>query len=179
MFGRSLGINPDTLEKKINKNRDFALQRNVNEDKIPDLQGIQMELDLPEKFLYWVQEGRRSYPQGELAAHVVGLTQRDAFGDNVGLSGAEATFNTEISGQMVDIDALEKSEGERLTPEEAQVRAAGNDVYLTIHDAIQQYTQSALKSQIEKFQAKGGGLRGDGSGGRAQFWRWRPIPIST
>ncbi|HBF34247.1 TPA: hypothetical protein DDW35_06755, partial [Candidatus Sumerlaeota bacterium] len=156
LFGRTLGINPQTLQTKMEKNRDFVLKRNIDDEKITNLRDICMELDvkaaiLP-KLLYQIKEARRDYPQGELAAHVVGLTQRDAHGDNIGLSGAEATYNADIAGQMVDMDEGE----ERLTPEEAQQKAAGNDVHLTIHDAIQEYTQSALKSQVEKFQAKSG-----------------------
>ena len=68
----------------------------------------------------------RIYPQGREAAHIIGAVDRD----NNGIAG------------------IEKSQNEKL--------ASGENIYLSIDAGLQTILRSALKSQIETFEALGG-----------------------
>ncbi len=68
----------------------------------------------------------RIYPQGKEAAHIIGAVDRD----NNGIAG------------------IEKSQNEIL--------ASGEDIYLSIDAGLQTILRTALRSQINKFEALGG-----------------------
>jgi cell division protein FtsI (penicillin-binding protein 3) len=153
-----LSMPSENVNKLMAQEGEPVLKRKLEETEVLQLIGIREEFDLPRPALYFVKEGKRFYPQGELASHVVGFTRSDDFGDNIGVEGAEAGFNQEIAGsygkEKVEVNVV----GQILSPieEDSYLRAAGNDVYLTIHEGIQHYTETALKKQVELYQARGG-----------------------
>lgn len=147
-----------TIKGRLGRRPDFYLARKISQEMALELVSLREEYKLPSPAIYFVDEGKREYPGGELAAHVLGYTTSDEYGDNVGLAGAEMAFGNELSGapgrDQVEVTVL----GTPLSPvaEDALTSAAGHHVYLTINDAVQQYAEQALASQVEKYNAKGG-----------------------
>jgi cell division protein FtsI (penicillin-binding protein 3) len=144
--------------ERLDRQGDSVLQRRLPEEKVNELIAIREEFRLPSVALYFVREGKRVYPKGKLAAHLVGYTKPDDFGDNIGMAGAEYAFNKEISGSFGKDRVEATVTGLTLTPldEEIFLNATGGDVYLTIHDAIQEHAEQALAKQVNDFSAQGG-----------------------
>ena len=121
----------------------------------------------------WVEErSARAYPYGSLAAHVVGYTgtiskeqlEKSAestdegsvvyeTGDTVGQAGVEFQYESVLQGirgeQNVHVDA----NGTVLEYSSSVEPQSGSDVILTIDATLQQATEDALASTIEKVQA--------------------------
>ncbi|HEX2768297.1 MAG TPA: penicillin-binding protein, partial [Geobacteraceae bacterium] len=84
-----LGMSRETLERKLNSNRNFAwLQRRMPPDLVQKIK----ELDLDG--IGFVKETKRFYPNGEVAGHVIGFTGLDPDG----LEGVELKYNSTILG---------------------------------------------------------------------------------
>ncbi len=109
--------------------------------------------------LYWTpvraeKRVTRLYPEGNMAASVLGFVGRD----HVGLAGLEADFNAELMGRhgtlLYERDSVGRAIplGERrLTPPHP-----GSDVVLTIDRFIQRAAEVELDRAIAKHQASGG-----------------------
>lgn len=115
-----------------------------------DLQGVRLEA-----------EAVRNYPNGDLAAHVLGYTgeltdeqlksrQEEGYrlGDVVGQMGAEAAFESQLrgewGGQQVEVD----SAGRVLRILGEKPAKSGNDVQLTIDLELQKVAEAALGDRI-------------------------------
>src|ERR1041385_2929272 len=98
-------------------------------------------------------EPKRYYPNGSLAAHVLGYVGLD--GD--GLGGLERSFNEKISGEpgklFIEKDATGK-------PYESYEIASkpGNSVVLTIDQSIQFQAEQALSEAVQNSRAKSGSV---------------------
>jgi len=108
----------------------------------------------------------RQYPQGALAAHVLGYTGEasDAelnaegstlvSGDIVGKAGAEAQFESVLQGdrgrRVLEVDATGKAH--RVIQDIAPVQ--GRDIKLTIDSRIQRVTEKALQQAIKDAHAQ-------------------------
>lgn len=134
------------LEKLSNRDSGFEyLARKVD----PEVADAVVALNIPS--LGILSEEQRIYPQGHLAAQVIGF----AGTDNVGLAGMELQMNGFLEGtggrQRVVTDAA-GNQIEMLSLEEGE---RGQDVYLTIDDPIQYETEKVLSETIDKTGAKG------------------------
>jgi penicillin-binding protein 2 len=103
----------------------------------------------------------RKYPQGTLAAHVLGYagevsqTELEAadspyqYGDIVGKAGAEKSFEKVLQGdrgrQLIEVDAMGRAR--RVVSESDPV--AGRDVVLTIDSKVQAVTEKALAQAMD------------------------------
>lgn len=146
------------VEQKVNEKRDSILQRKLPPELEAELRSLREELDIPSHALYFVREGTRLYPKGDLGSQILGFTKPDDFGDNIGLAGVEAQYNKDMAGAYFKDKVLVDVRQQDLSPREDEVllKATGNDVYLTINSAIQEYAQAALNEHVAKFEAKGG-----------------------
>lgn len=96
----------------------------------------------------------RVYPNGPLAASVLGFTDTEG----IGLEGLEAFFNEQLKG----VDGYIKTErtrrgGELRRFREVQVPPQhGRDVYLTLDARLQWIVEEELAATVKKFQAHGG-----------------------
>ncbi len=94
----------------------------------------------------------RSYPEGELAAHVVGFANREG----VGSEGLEARFDSYLrskAGRRVSrTDRKRNMIGFRTL--EFEPPSGGDDVYLTIDSALQYSLEQELDRAIEKNNAR-------------------------
>lgn len=101
-----------------------------------------------------VRTSRRVYPEGNLAASLIGFIGRD----NVGLTGLEADYDRDLSGAAGSLSYERDGLGnkialgysERVPPE------PGADVILTIDRYMQRMAERELDATIEKHEANGG-----------------------
>lgn len=113
------------------------------------------------KGVYLEAEAVRNYPNGDLAAHVLGYTgeltdeqlearQSDGYrlGDVVGQMGAEAAFESQLrgtwGGQQVEVD----SAGRVIRILGSKPAKSGNDVQLTLDLELQRAAEAALGNRI-------------------------------
>src|ERR1051325_897186 len=96
-------------------------------------------------------EPKRFYPNGSLAAHVLGYVGLDG----QGLGGVEQSFNEKISGEAGQLYLEKDANGK---PYESYEIAAkpGQTVVLTIDQSIQYIAEQALQGAVQRTHAKSG-----------------------
>ena len=107
--------------------------------------------------LDFTQEPRRYYPQGSLAAQVLGFTKKYAEPD-IGLTGQEGlelAFDTYLTGQTGTIEMDTDVSGRELpfTGERYIPPVDGSDVVLTIDSVIQHFTEKAAADAMDRYKA--------------------------
>lgn len=146
LLGPAVGLDADELAGKLQSSRSFQwVKRRVGDGiaarvKALDLRGI-----------YLQKEMKRFYPQGQMAADVMGFVGLD----NQGLAGIEYGLNTKIAGApstvMIDEDARR-----RTFHSTGSVGPGGDDVVLTLDSSIQFIAESALAEAVANHHAQGG-----------------------
>ncbi len=104
--------------------------------------------------VYFLEEHRRSYPRGMLAANVIGYVGVDG----EGLAGIEHSFDSFVRGRAGKVTVLRDARrGAYLVGAEGANRPAdGQDVVLTIDSVIQFITERALARAVDTNRAAGG-----------------------
>jgi cell division protein FtsI (penicillin-binding protein 3) len=130
---------------KASNKKSILLDRKLDEDHANQIR------DLKQKSLYLVKEPKRFYPNGSLAAHILGFVGLD----NAGLAGVEQQFNQRIKGEggklFVETDGGKKraSYSSFETPSKP-----GESIVLTIDQLIQFRTEQALQAAMDRTHAK-------------------------
>jgi cell division protein FtsI (penicillin-binding protein 3) len=106
--------------------------------------------------IYFLDEHRRSYPRGMLAANVVGYVGLDG----QGLGGIEHSFDAFVRGKAGKVTLLRDARrGMYLVGGEGANRPVdGNDVVLTIDSIVQFIAERSLQKAIDKYHALGGSV---------------------
>ncbi|QDU80856.1 Peptidoglycan D,D-transpeptidase FtsI [Polystyrenella longa] len=109
-------------------------------------------LGLPEGCWGFRNEYFRSYPQGELAAHLLGL--RDI--DGHGRGGIEEAFDEVIQGQPGSQTFFRDARGRIFLPEDSEFIAPqpGRSIVLTLDMVIQFHVEQELNKLVEEWQPK-------------------------
>lgn len=145
-----LNIKVATIKKKIKANqaREFIyLKRRVT----PELANKVTQLEISGVALQ--REYKRYYPTGEVAAHVVGFTNVD----DEGQEGLELAHNNVLTGVPGLKRMVRDSRGNYVGGgEQLKVTKAGQNISLSIDLRLQYLTHQALKSTVNKFQARSG-----------------------
>lgn len=104
--------------------------------------------------IYYLDEHRRSYPRGVLAANVVGYVGLDG----EGLGGIEHSFDAQVRGRAGRVTLLRDARrGMYLVGGEGPNRPIdGNDVFLTIDSVVQFIAERALSRAVEQYRAADG-----------------------
>lgn len=103
------------------------------------------------------EQDRRVYPEGSLAAQVLGYVN----GDGQGQYGIEQFLNTDLSGKpgllkaVTDVHGIPLSVGNNNVQDPAQ---NGKNIVLTIDRNIQSYVEQALAKGLDKVHAKHGSV---------------------
>lgn len=136
-LGQILGLEPDGIEAKLTSGRSFEwLKRKIDEDTAAAVR----QASLPGIGL--TTETKRSYPNHELACHVLGFVGID----NQGLEGLEAMRDSVLRGTDGHILAQYDSHGQEIAGS-AQTYAepkAGDGLQLTIDENIQYFCEREL-----------------------------------
>ncbi|MGC8740113.1 MAG: penicillin-binding transpeptidase domain-containing protein [Candidatus Sumerlaeaceae bacterium] len=162
-LARELGMDFDTIYRRLTHTRgdQIIVRRATREqmDRVMVLAQMYREKYKGDKkkppavarnAFYIQEENKRSYPFGELAAHIIGYTMLDDTGDNTGVAGAEGSYNEQLRGKFGVDRALRTATGMPLEPLDPAVLAStyGNSVVLTIDRDIQDVTEKALRKQV-------------------------------
>jgi len=98
----------------------------------------------------------RAYPNGSLAAQVLGFTNFE----NVGSYGVEGEYNNYLSGEPGKMIAEQDPAGNWIPVAQRQVipPKPGADVQLTIDATVQYYAEEVLQKTVKEQKAKGGSI---------------------
>jgi cell division protein FtsI (penicillin-binding protein 3) len=104
--------------------------------------------------LAFTPESKRFYPSGTLAAPVLGFVGTD----NTGLGGLESGYDKTMEGTAGEVQVERDPQGNDIPGGEHQVKPAlrGQDLVLTIDEALQWNTEQALVQGVAAAHAKGG-----------------------
>lgn len=100
-----------------------------------------------------LDEPKRTYPAGPLAAQVVGF----AGIDNEGLSGLERQYDTLLAGLPGRMIAQQAPQGLEISsaPRIGEPPVAGTDLVLTLDSEVQATTERLLAEGVNEYRAKG------------------------
>ncbi len=100
--------------------------------------------------IYLTEEGKRTYPYGNMAAQVLGVTG----GEGQGLSGVELAFNNELKGKRGALQFVSNARGEEIpgTNDEYVAPTPGLNVELTIDRQIQQFVEREIQNVVAKYK---------------------------
>ncbi|MEO6260065.1 MAG: penicillin-binding transpeptidase domain-containing protein [Thermoanaerobaculia bacterium] len=147
----ALNMSVDTLEQKLAAGGGFVwIARQVSLEATSAIR----KLRLPG--IYYLDEHRRSYPRGELAANVIGYVGLDG----EGLAGVEHSFDSHVRGRAGRVTLLRDArKGMYLVGGEGANRAVdGSDVVLTIDSVVQFIAERALTDAVTRYHAAGGSV---------------------
>ncbi|MDT5157829.1 MAG: hypothetical protein QOH51_2186 [Acidobacteriota bacterium] len=137
------GLAARLKEAKAARRGFIWLARRVEEEQSRAVQGLKI------KGVYSVEEQKRHYPNGALAAHVLGFVGLDARG----LAGVEQVYDAALTGEpgrlVVDADAKRhgfESEGSNSRD--------GQTIVLTIDQNVQYIVERELAAVVERTHAK-------------------------
>ncbi len=146
-LARILDMKYEVVLQKITKKTNFEyIKRKVDPEIVKEIK----KLDLPG--IDVVEEKQRAYPKHRLASHILGFVGTD----NIGLDGLEMKLNHELAGIPGRI-ITEKDAAGREIPQalhEHEPAVPGNNVWLTIDEAIQYFSERELDDLIAKYKPK-------------------------
>ncbi|HLL77330.1 MAG TPA: penicillin-binding protein [Pyrinomonadaceae bacterium] len=101
--------------------------------------------------VHTIKEPKRYYPNGALAAHVLGFVGLD----DKGLGGVEGFYNASLDGERGQIAVTRDARRHAFDSSEIEARE-GESVVLTIDRNIQHVTERTLAAAVEQARAKSG-----------------------
>lgn len=124
----------------------------------PNERKIIEEKNIP--YIGFEEEPKRYYPEGTLAAHILGFVGSDEKGNKVGYYGIEGRLNEDLSGRMGKIIEETDAGGtpiligkyKKVDP------IQGRDLYLTIQRPIQYIAEKMIKKGVEEYDAVSGSI---------------------
>jgi cell division protein FtsI/penicillin-binding protein 2 len=145
-----IGQKPSNLFDQLiaareNRKRFLWIARRLPHDQAERIQGM----DLPGVYLR--KEPKRFYPNGSLAANVLGFVGLDGNG----LAGIEQVYNEKIVGEPGKLFIEKDSRGKAYESTEIPGRA-GQTIVLTLDQSIQYQAEAALASAIRQSRARSG-----------------------
>ena len=111
-------------------------------DKIEDL-------ELPG--IDFISSSKRYYPNGDFLSYTLGYAKSNQDGNFVGEMGLEQYYNDELTGENGYVEYQSDLYGYQITstPAVEKKSVSGNDIYLTIDNNIQMFTEQAI-NKIEE-----------------------------
>lgn len=148
-----LGMKPDAVREVVERAGTFGwVSRKVRDNEAKKIRDLALE------GVFLVKEptpGKRYYPKGNLASHLMGTTGVD----DQGLDGLEGAYEGTLRGRPGLLRAFMDRDGwATLEHPTALIRPAqvGDNVILTIDETIQYVAERELAKQVKDFNAEGG-----------------------
>jgi cell division protein FtsI (penicillin-binding protein 3) len=149
-LARALGTDPGTFAERLkaNASREFIyLRRHMTP------QDGEKVIALKVPGVYSIEEYRRFYPTGEVAAHLVGFTNVD----EAGQEGLELTYNDWLQGVPGKRQVLQDRRGRLIKDVQVVSNARpGNDLNLSLDLRLQYIAHRELREALKQFGAKAG-----------------------
>ena len=141
-----LGVDEDELLRKLSGTQTFVyLRRKMDATLGEDVEKLEIE------GIGTVTEPKRVYPQGFLAAQVLGVVGTD----NVGLAGLEYSEDEELSGEDGERRLVKDALGEPVSLIETKRSEPGDDLALTLDARIQERTEAVLAEVGQTYTPQG------------------------
>lgn len=108
--------------------------------------------------LGFLDESSRDYPEGSMAAHLLGFVGFDLVGNPKGYFGLEGYYDAELSGREGQIRQQKDALGRPIAigSEIKREKQDGSSLITTIDRSVQKFVEAALKEGIENWKATGG-----------------------
>jgi cell division protein FtsI (penicillin-binding protein 3) len=150
-----LNIPESKILSRLKSKYHLPLARKIPEERAEKVKNICNELGIKENAIYFKDESKRFYPNGNMLASVLGYTTIDNTGDNKGIFGLEMKYNEWISGKYEKVSTHKTGRRQFLDPVEQKIidDTYGNRLVLTIDQAIQYEVECALKKGVAEFNA--------------------------
>jgi stage V sporulation protein D (sporulation-specific penicillin-binding protein) len=148
-----LGRDKKDLELTLAMDSTFAwVERKISDDIADKI----MNLKIDGIFLLRESNGKRFYPKGNLAAHILGSTGID----DQGLDGIEAYLDKYLKGKPGLLETEMDRDGRAIPGGTSKLTPAvpGYTIVLTIDESIQYIAESALEKSVKQHTAKSGSL---------------------
>jgi cell division protein FtsI (penicillin-binding protein 3) len=145
-----LNLDSQSVLKKISQPKNFCwLARKISPEQAVSVENADIE------GIFLVKEPKRFYPNGELAAHLVGFVGMDARG----LEGLESKYDESLKGKPEKLAWARDAKGKKLflRVEKSETKKDENvNLVLTIDNRIQYLVETHLKEAVLSKGAKGG-----------------------
>ena len=143
---RTLGVSADLVYPMLaDRSRGFVY---VSRQADPARAAALKRLKLPGFGFY--PEERRRYPQGSVAAQVLGYVGVDGNG----LDGTEFRFDKELAGRPGKETIVKDPSGRVIDTQTVRPEIPGKDLYLTLDHTIQANAEEVLRETVRKWSAK-------------------------
>jgi cell division protein FtsI (penicillin-binding protein 3) len=147
---RVLNLSENELQniyKRIQKNTSFIwIKRKINPEKEKEVKRLSLG------GVYFMEENKRFYPHGKLAAHLLGRVNID----NIGASGIEYKYNSVLAGKEGEHLILRDAKKREYQFETLRKPEVGKDLMLTIDETVQYYAEKELARVMRKARANWG-----------------------
>jgi len=135
------------IKKRIEKKASFIwIKRKIDPEKVEEIKKLSLS------GIYFMKENKRFYPQGKLAAHILGRVDID----DIGASGTEYKYNSVLEGKKGKHLIMRDAKKREYRFEILKEPEAGKDLVLTIDETIQYYAEKELERAIFKTGAEWG-----------------------
>ena len=130
------------------------LQRQVDESVADELKGLLAEREL--SGVYYLDDTKRVYPYGNVAAQVLGVVNVDG----VGISGLELQYNDLLTGTDGEMLVETGLTGTPIAGGASHVTEAvdGTDIVISIDVDLQQACESIIREAVETYSADSGSV---------------------
>ena len=149
-LAETLDVEEELLYNRLSKKEDIY-EPIKNKLSIEEIEKIE---DLDYQGIEFLKETYRYYPNNEIGSHLVGYVgyQDDSLVGNYGLEGY---WQEELAGQSATMIAEKDVYGNVITIGENNNQNVidGNDLYLTINQAIQHFSCEELQKSVEEYKA--------------------------
>jgi cell division protein FtsI/penicillin-binding protein 2 len=136
-----------SIHERIERNSSFIwLKRKISPEKEDKVKKLSLS------GIYFLEETKRFYPHGRLAAHLLGRVNID----EVGASGIEYKYNSVLEGKKGEHLILRDAKKREYRFETLKEPEAGKDLILTIDETVQYYAEKELEKAIRKTEASWG-----------------------
>ena len=136
------------LDKLAKTNRQYEIvRRQVDEELADQVRELVNELDV--EGVYLVEDAKRYYPYGSLAAHVIGFVGSDGHG----MYGLEATQNSLLEGTAGLVVSAKSNDGTDLLYQYEQYYDPenGDNLVTTLDTTVQYYLEQGLQTLENRF----------------------------
>lgn len=148
LLAETLEMDEKRLNGRLTSNRSFVwIKRQVGPRKTEALKSLKLD------GIGFIPEHSRFYPNGTLAAQLIGFTGID----DRGLEGIEFYYNAHLEGKDYKLKVLRDGFNRKFDIKaDTALNYSGNNLILTIDKTIQFITESALADGVEECSAKSG-----------------------
>lgn len=145
-----LGLDENFILERLSSKKHFVwLKRKISDTIVNKIKELGMD------GLFFMKENKRSYPNGSLAAHILGFADVDS----IGLEGAELSYNSCLEGRPGYAFFVRDAHQSSLRLENSdKLPVDGYNVVLTIDQVIQYIAESALDEVYRQYNAKGASI---------------------